>query len=65
MRFSVDLKEELVREALDTTGLPSLELAIHEGLRLLVQMSAQKRLLELAGTVEFAEGYDPEDGDDD
>ncbi|MBA4182018.1 MAG: DUF2191 domain-containing protein [Anaerolinea sp.] len=64
MRTNVEIDDELMRKALEYSGLPTKKAAIEEALRLYVQMKAQRALMEMAGKVEFFEGYDPEEGDD-
>ena len=64
MRTNIEIDDKLMQDALEITGLPTKRAAVEEALRLLIQMSAQRALLDLAGKVEFIEGYDPEEGDD-
>ena len=63
MRTNTEIDDKLMRDALAASGLPTKKAAIEEALRLYVQMKAQRAIIELAGTVEFFEGYDPEEGD--
>jgi Arc/MetJ family transcription regulator len=64
MRTNIDIDDKLMRDALEASGIPTKKAAVAEALRLLIEKSAQRRLLEMAGKVDFVEGYDPEDGDD-
>lgn len=64
MRTNVEIDDELMRKALECSGLLSKKAAIEEALRLYIQMKAQRALIDMAGKVEFFEGYDPEEGDD-
>ena len=65
MRTNIEIDDELMRRALEASGLPTKRAAVEEALRLLIRMRAQQAVLDLAGKVEFVEGYDPEEGDDD
>jgi Arc/MetJ family transcription regulator len=64
MSTNVEIDDHLMQEALDVSGLPTNEAVVEEALRLMIQLGAQRRLLEMAGNVEFVAGYDPEQGDD-
>ena len=63
MRTNVEIDDKLMRRALECSGLETKRATIDEALRLYVQMNAQRAIIELAGKVEFVEGYDPEEGD--
>jgi Arc/MetJ family transcription regulator len=64
MRTNVEIDDQLMRDALELAGLGSKRATVEEGLRLLVRVSAGRRLIELAGEVEFLEGYDALDDAD-
>ena len=64
MRTNVEIDDQLMRRALEASGLPTKKATIEEALRLLVRLAAGRELTEMAGKVEFFEGYDPEEGDD-
>jgi Arc/MetJ family transcription regulator len=58
MRREIDLDDELVEEAMRVTGVTDLEELIREALRVLLEKSQRKSLLDLEGRIEFAPGYD-------
>ena len=58
MRTNIVLDEELVREAVRLTGIATKRELVEVALRELVRKWRKKDLFELAGQVEFAEGYD-------
>ena len=64
MRTNVEIDDQLMRRALEASGLPTKKATIEEALRLLVRLAAGRELTEMAGKVEFFESYDPEEGDD-
>ena len=53
MRTNVEIDDDLMREALRLTGLKTKRAAIEEGLKTLVRVKRQMKILELAGKVEF------------
>lgn len=63
MRTNVEIDDELMRKALEYSGLPTKKATIEEALRLLIRIAAGRELMSMAGKVEFFEGYDPEEGD--
>lgn len=63
MRTNVEIDDQLMRRALEASGLPTKKATIEEALRLYIQMNAQRAIIDLAGKVEFFEGYDPEEGE--
>ncbi len=50
MRTTVNLDDELLREAQRLTGIKERTALIHEGLRVLVQVESGRRLAMLGGT---------------
>ena len=58
MRTNVVLNDELVAEAMHLTGAKSkrelIDMALHE----LIRAKRKKNLFDLAGQIDFAEGYD-------
>ena len=54
MRTTVNLDDELVAEAQELTGIRERTALIHEGLRLLVQREAARRLARLGGSAPAA-----------
>ncbi|MGH2633458.1 MAG: type II toxin-antitoxin system VapB family antitoxin [Tepidiformaceae bacterium] len=68
MRFSIDIDDQLLREARLASGESAADVVIEEGLRLLIQsrerIAAMNGLRSLRGKVEFWPNYDPEDGDE-
>lgn len=63
MRTNVEIDDQLMRRALEASGLPTKKATIEEALRLYIQINAQRAIIDLAGKVEFVEGYDPEEGE--
>ena len=53
MRTTVEIDDDLMREALRLTGLKTKRAAIEEGLKTLVRVKRQLKMLELGGKVEF------------
>ena len=49
MRTNIEIDDELMTEALNTTGLPTKKAVVEEGLRTLVRLKKQERLRELYG----------------
>jgi len=58
MRTNIVLDEELIREAVRLTGIATKRELVDVALRELVRSRRKNDLFELAGQVEFAEGYD-------
>jgi Arc/MetJ family transcription regulator len=50
MRTTLDIDGELLEKAMQETGLPTKKAVVEEGLRLIVQTAARKRLIALTGT---------------
>ena len=53
MRTNVEIDDDLMRDALRLTGLKTKRAAIEEGLKTLVRVKRQLKILELGGKVEF------------
>mgnify|MGYP001336655014 CR=1 FL=1 len=58
MRTNVVLDDQLVEEALRASGLKTKRDVIHLALTEFVQNRRRLNLLDLAGKIEFSEGYD-------
>ena len=58
MRTNIVLDDELVRQAVQLTGITTKRELVDVALRVLIRDRRKKDLFELAGKVEFAEGYD-------
>jgi len=58
MRTNIVLDDELVRQAVQLTGIATKRELVDVALRVLIRDRRKKDLFELAGKVEFAEGYD-------
>ena len=58
MRTNIVLDDDLLSEAIRVTGIKTKKDVVHEALRLLVATRTRKSLLDLAGKIEFAPGYD-------
>jgi hypothetical protein len=50
MRTTLLLKDELIKQAQEMTGIKEKTALIHRGLELLVQEEAAKRLIKLGGS---------------
>lgn len=55
MRTTLDLDEELLREAMKVTQAPTKTAVVHAGLEALVESAARKRLANLYGRIPEAE----------
>jgi Arc/MetJ family transcription regulator len=51
MRTTLNLDDELVRQAREETGIQEKTALVHEGLRALIRRGAAKRLIALGGTM--------------
>ena len=58
MRTNIDINEELLEEAFSVSHVRSKKDLIHDALREYIRLKKRKDLTELAGTIEFHEGYD-------
>jgi len=57
MRTNIDINEKLLEEAFSVSQVRSKKDLIHEALREYIRLKKRKDLTELAGTIEFFEGY--------
>jgi Arc/MetJ family transcription regulator len=57
MRTNIDINDELLEEAFSVSQARSKKDLIHDALREYIRLRKRKDLTELAGTVEFYEGY--------
>ena len=53
MRTNIDIDDELMSEVLKTTEFRTKREAVEEGLRLLLRLKAQSRILHLRGKVHW------------
>lgn len=58
MRINIVLDDDLLSEAIRVTGIKIKKDVVHEALRLLVATRTRKSLIDLAGKIKFAPGYD-------
>lgn len=58
MRTNIDLSESLLEEAFAVSKVRTKKDLIHEALREYIKLKKRKDLTELAGSIEFHEGYD-------
>ena len=58
MRTNIVLDDELVATAQRLTGIGTKRELVDEALRTLIQVRRRKSLLDLAGKIAFAPGYD-------
>jgi Arc/MetJ family transcription regulator len=59
MPTNLAIDDELLRLALEVGGLPSKRATVDEALREFIARRERERALELFGTIEFAEGFNP------
>lgn len=53
MRTNIDIDDDLMREAMQTSGAKTKRAAVEEGLRLLIRTGAQGRIRRLRGKVRW------------
>jgi len=58
MRTNIVLDDDLVEKGLRLTGARTKKELVHRALEELVERHARKDLMDLAGRIEFSEGYD-------
>jgi Arc/MetJ family transcription regulator len=58
MRTNIVLDDELVAEASRLSGIKTKKDLVNEALRVLIASKKRKSLLDLAGKIQFAPGYD-------
>lgn len=57
MKTNIDLDEQLVKQGFAITGLRTKKELVNFALAELVKRNTQKDLLELAGEIEFVDGF--------
>ena len=58
MRTNIELDDDLIEEARRLTGIKTKRELVQEALKTLIEHRKRKNLLDLAGKIEFAPGYD-------
>ena len=58
MRTNIVIDEKLLREAFSVSEARTKKDLIHEALRVLVSFRKRRDLTELAGKIDFTDGYD-------
>ncbi len=58
MRTNIDMNDELVAEAMRLSGAKTKREVVELALRELIRIKRKKDLLDLAGKIDFVEGYD-------
>jgi Arc/MetJ family transcription regulator len=58
MRTNIEIDDELLQEALRASGLKTKRAAVEEGLRALIRLKRQKKILDLAGKVRWEGNLD-------
>jgi len=58
MRTNIVLDDELVAEASRLSGIKTKKDLVHEALRVFIASKKRKSLLDLAGKIQLAPGYD-------
>ena len=62
MRTNIDLDDQLVEEAMQVSGAKTKKEVVNLALRELVKAKSKRSILDLAGQIEFVDGYDPKAG---
>jgi len=57
MKTNIDLDEQLIKQGFALTGLRTKKELVNFALAELVKRNSQKDLLELAGEIEFVDGF--------
>ena len=58
MRANVEIDDELLQEALQVSGLRSKRAAVEAGLKALIRLGRQKKILDLAGKIRWEGNLD-------
>lgn len=58
MRTNIEIDDELMTEALRLTGLKTKRAAVEAGLKALIRLNKQKKILDLAGKVHWEGNLD-------
>jgi Arc/MetJ family transcription regulator len=58
MRTNIEISDELMKEALQVSGLRTKRAAVEAGLRALIRLHRQKKILDLAGKVHWEGNLD-------
>ncbi len=58
MRTNIDIDNSLLKEAFSVSQIKTKKDLIHEALREYIRLKKRKDLSELAGSIEFYDGYD-------
>ena len=58
MRTNIDIDDSLLEEAFSVSSVKTKKGLIHEALREYIKLKKRKDLAELAGLIEFHQGYD-------
>jgi len=58
MRTNIEIEDELIREALRVSGLKTKRAAVEAGLRALIRLNKRRRILDLAGKVQWEGNLD-------
>ena len=58
MRTNIEIEDELIREALRVSGLKTKRAAVEAGLRALIRLNKRRKILDLAGKVQWEGNLD-------
>lgn len=58
MRTNIDIDDDLLEQAFSVSHMRTKKDLIHEALKELIRLKRRKDLTELAGFIEFYDGYD-------
>ncbi|MBC8050529.1 MAG: type II toxin-antitoxin system VapB family antitoxin [Chitinophagales bacterium] len=61
MRTNIDIDDQLIEEVMKMAEVKTKKEAVDLALKEFLKVKRKKNLLELAGKVQFYEGYDPKD----
>jgi Arc/MetJ family transcription regulator len=59
MRTNIVINDELMRRAMELSGLKTKREVVEQGLKRLILMEQKKELLQMEGRVTFSDDYDP------
>lgn len=61
MRTNIVIDEELIEQAISVSGLKTKKDVVNAALEEFVQRHSQRNLLDIAGKISFADGYNYQD----
>ncbi|MCJ8502113.1 type II toxin-antitoxin system VapB family antitoxin [Desulfatitalea alkaliphila] len=61
MRTNIEIDDQLLKEAIQVSGVRTTKDLVHEALRTLIIVKKQKDLTDLAGKIDFHNDFDHKD----